>query len=321
MMSPILSIIVPVYKVENYLDDCVQSIIHQTLKNWELILVDDGSPDKCPLICDDYAAKDLRIKVLHIANGGQSRARNKGIEVAKGRFITFVDSDDDIAYNTYKDNIDFMVQHPEIDILQFPQKRIGWGDNFVKQTNVFYKGKKELFLHNYNDLQIDNTIWSKIYKRESIGPIRFREGHLHEDKMFILDLLKNVEVVYISNIGCYNYYKREGSILNTFSYSRLEDWIYTEIETLDYMYEFPELKKEWIPRWMYNVRMLIVEKKKHNDWNIICLLKNINDHRPGITFINVPIKDVVSALFIKVFGIQMYYNLYLWVLKHKQTTL
>lgn len=310
MKSPLLSVIVPVYKSEKYLDTCVQSILNQTFIDWELILVDDGSPDNCPQMCDYYSKQDNRIKVLHITNGGQSRARNRGMEMAKGQYITFVDSDDDIAPDTYKGNIEFMMQHPEVDFVQFPQKRIDWGDNFNKITNVYYKGKKELFLNNYQDLQIDNTIWSKIYKKESISSVKFREGHLHEDKLFILDLIKQISVVYISDIGCYNYYKREGSTLNTASYSRLEDWIFTETETLDYMYEFPELEKEWIGRWMYNVRMLMGVQKDHPNWDILHILFQLDIHMPKIT-LKSSVKDLFSFITIKTIGIKPFYNMYM----------
>ena len=93
---PRLSIIVPVYKVEKYIHKCVDSILNQTFTDYELILVDDGSPDNCGKICDEYAKKDSRVKVIHKKNGGQSSARNKGLDHAKGNYISFIDSDDDI---------------------------------------------------------------------------------------------------------------------------------------------------------------------------------------------------------------------------------
>lgn len=95
--QPLISVIVPVYKVEPYLDRCVQSIVNQTYENLEIILVDDGSPDNCPAMCDAWAAKDGRVQVIHKENGGVSTARNAGINIAKGAFFTFVDSDDWIA--------------------------------------------------------------------------------------------------------------------------------------------------------------------------------------------------------------------------------
>ena len=317
MSSPCLSIIVPVYKSEKYLDNCIRSIIDQNYKDWELILVDDGSPDKCPQICDKYSKNDDRIKVLHIENGGQSKARNMGIDEAKGTFITFVDSDDDIEPDTYKENISLLTKHPEIDFLQFPQNRIDWGNNFIKKTGVYYRGKKELFLNNYQDLQIDNAVWNKIYRKESIGSIRFREGHVHEDKLFILELIKKINVVYISGIGGYNYYKREGSTLNTYNFQKLEDWIYTELLTLDYMYEFHELKKEWLGRWMHNIRMLMNIQKKHPDWDIQSLLYQLCQHEPGFFSAKGTIKDVFLYYFIKIFGMQSYHKIYLLLLNKR----
>lgn len=94
MERDLISIIVPVYKVEPYLDRCIQSIVNQTYKNLEIILVDDGSPDNCPVMCDTWAQRDTRIKVIHKKNSGQADARNMGLEVAKGTYFTFVDSDD-----------------------------------------------------------------------------------------------------------------------------------------------------------------------------------------------------------------------------------
>ena len=110
-MEDLISVVVPIYNVENYIKKCVDSILSQTYKNLEIILVDDGSPDNCPQICDEYAQKDNRIKVIHKENGGLSDARNAGIDISKGKFITFIDSDDyiekdyvEVLYNSIKEN-------------------------------------------------------------------------------------------------------------------------------------------------------------------------------------------------------------------------
>jgi len=100
MNLPVFSLIIPIYKVEKYLDKCVQSIINQTYSNIEVILVDDGSPDNCPWMCEEYEKKDTRIKVIHKKNGGLSDARNKGMSLATGKYIIFVDADDYIALDT-----------------------------------------------------------------------------------------------------------------------------------------------------------------------------------------------------------------------------
>lgn len=97
MKKPLISVIVPIYNVESYLNRCVESIVNQTYQNLEIILVDDGSPDNCPQICDDWARKDSRIKVIHKENGGLSDARNAGMNIATGEYISFIDSDDYVA--------------------------------------------------------------------------------------------------------------------------------------------------------------------------------------------------------------------------------
>ena len=99
----LVSIVVPIYKVEKYLSRCVQSLLNQTLKDIEIILVDDGSPDKCPEMCEDYLKADKRVKVVHKVNGGLSSARNAGIDVATGKYIGFVDSDDSILPTMYEE--------------------------------------------------------------------------------------------------------------------------------------------------------------------------------------------------------------------------
>ena len=115
-----LSIIVPVYKVRRHLQRCIESILQQTYTDYELILVDDGSPDNCGAICDRYAQECDKVKVIHKKNGGLSSARNAGIAAAKGEYITFVDGDDTIASGTYYYNMRILQSNPDIDILEYP---------------------------------------------------------------------------------------------------------------------------------------------------------------------------------------------------------
>ena len=120
MKKIMLSVIIPVYNVEKYLRKCVDSILLQDFANMEVILVDDGSPDNSGAICDEYAEKDARVKVIHKENGGVSSARNTGLDVAQGKYIAFVDSDDYLLPNSFQPNVEYMENHPDIDLLQFP---------------------------------------------------------------------------------------------------------------------------------------------------------------------------------------------------------
>ena len=116
-----LSIVIPVYRVERTLDRCVESVISQSFRDIQVILVDDGSPDDCPQMCDEWAERDPRIEVIHKRNGGLSDARNYGIYQATGEYITFVDSDDNLSYDhTLAQLMDLLDQHPEYDILEYP---------------------------------------------------------------------------------------------------------------------------------------------------------------------------------------------------------
>ena len=115
-----LSIIIPVYNVETTLNKCIESVVNQDFSNYELILVDDGSPDRCPQICDRWALKSEKISVIHKKNGGLSDARNAGIDVARGKYITFIDSDDYIGEHTFAPVMDYIARNPEVDILEYP---------------------------------------------------------------------------------------------------------------------------------------------------------------------------------------------------------
>ena len=128
MPTPTLSIIVPVYKVEAYLPTCIDSILSQTFRDFELILVDDGSPDRSGAICDEYASRDSRIHAVHQANAGVSAARNTGLDTMRGQFVTFVDSDDELGTpTTLEENLRILMDDPAIDVVQFPHeyRRIG----------------------------------------------------------------------------------------------------------------------------------------------------------------------------------------------------
>ena len=315
MPSPLLSVIVPVYNTEPYLDACVKSILSQTLQDWEMILVDDGSPDGCPKMCDEYAQQDTRIQVIHQANGGLSHARNQGIKASHGKYIAFVDSDDTIEPDTYEGNIAILEAHPDIDVIQFPMNRIGWGDQYYHKPAI-YRGKKELFLNNYRNNPIDNTVCMKIFRREIFDCILFREGHVHEDKMFVLQMLQHIDVLYISDIGHYNYYRRENSIQTTDSLAKTSDWIDTETATLQYLYLFPELKKEWMGRWMYDIRWLMNMKYKHQEWDVLPLLKGMYSVRPHFN-LNASAKNLFWYSYIRMFGVDCFHRKYLYLLQRK----
>lgn len=226
MDNPLISIIVPIYNVEKYLPKCVESIAHQTYRNLEIILVDDGSPDRCGEMCDQYAVKDSRIKVIHKQNGGLSDARNVAIDVAKGEYITFVDSDDYIS--TYFIEFLFvLIRRTKADIAEcsyvlfyedsgmknsctpkFSEFRLYTGDNAIK--NVFYQKN------------LNCSAWGKLYKKSLFKTIRYPKGLLFEDLAIIYPLLKQVRTLVYTRMPLYYYLARPTSILGNFTLKRTD---------------------------------------------------------------------------------------------------
>lgn len=210
---PRLSVIVPVYKVEKYIHKCVDSILNQTFTDLELILVDDGSPDKCGEICDEYAKKDARVRVIHKENGGQSSARNRGLDIAKGEIIGFVDSDDDIEVNMYKNLIDFM-DREELDIA-FCDVYLVRGDR-VREQSMYSENK---VLNNVEGLKdnlickIDNAVWNKIYKKNIFDNLRFTEGIVYEDVRIMYKIFSESQKSGYLKQSLYYYYKRPNSTI------------------------------------------------------------------------------------------------------------
>jgi len=214
-MNPILSIIVPVYKVEDYIHKCISSILSQTFTDFELILIDDGSPDNCGAICDDYAKKDNRIIVIHQKNQGLSAARNAGLDIAKGDYITFVDSDDSISEYIYSDNMDILLKDKSIDVLEYPyQKVYNQEIKLVTDPINHIYGCNNIF--SYWALQSNKgpNVWSKIYKASIFETIRFPYGKVYEDLFILPDVSEKVSHLYTSEKGFYFYTIRENSLSN-----------------------------------------------------------------------------------------------------------
>ena len=212
-----MSIIVPVYRVEQYLAECIESILAQTFTDWELILVDDGSPDGSGAICDLYAARDRRIRVIHKPNGGVSAARNDALDVACGRYITFIDSDDYLGSpDTYGENIKILETHPEIDIVQYPI-----GDNAVQVGMIDGKAAIPEAIVQW---RITGYLWDKIFRRKAFTNVRLpRDVQFAEDTWCLTDMVGNVRAVYVSCKGRYVYRQRDDSAVHTFTAAQCLD--------------------------------------------------------------------------------------------------
>lgn len=213
----LISVIVPVFKVEQYLEKCVNSIINQTYKNLEIILVDDGSPDRCPEMCDNFAKKDKRIKVVHKQNGGLSDARNAGIDKSTGNLLMFVDSDDYLELNAIEILYNNLVQ-TNADI-SFSDFAFVYDDdegihNYENKIEVY--SKEEVIQRFALKGAVYFTVaWCKLVKREVLGNIRFPVGKLHEDEFTTYKIMFNASKIVRSSCTLYRYLQRSGSIMQS----------------------------------------------------------------------------------------------------------
>ena len=221
-----LSIIVPVYKVRRYLQRCIESILQQTYTDYELILVDDGSPDNCGAICDRYAQECDKVRVIHKKNGGLSSARNAGIAAARGEYITFVDGDDAVASATYYYNMRILQSNPDIDILEYP---IHTHYESPKSKIISFKPEKVQGNDNVFNDWINRQGYehcfacNKIYRADLFMFIRYPENEVFEDTLITPMLIESSNTVYYSDAGFYYYYDNEESISNRHS---LESYIF-----------------------------------------------------------------------------------------------
>ena len=246
-MTDVISVIVPIYKVESYLDRCIQSIVGQTYPNLEIILVDDGSPDRCPAMCDDWAKKDSRIMVIHKENGGLSDARNAGMRAAKGEYLAFVDSDDYIAPDMLESLLR-AIEQDRSDIAACTVEMV-WEDETpsrlltVNKRCVLDRNKAQAAL--LNETLLKQPVWYKLYKRTLICEIPFEVGKYHEDVFWSYQAVGCASrVSLVDKIGYY-YTQRTGSIMGAgYSLKRLDAM---EAYEKRYQYvsrEFPELEQK-----------------------------------------------------------------------------
>ena len=219
MIGKKISVIVPVYKVENELDRCVSSILNQTYKNIEIILVDDGSPDRCPKLCDEYSKKDSRVRVIHKKNGGLSSARNNGLKHATGEFILYVDSDDFIELDTCErfleyadDDVDFVVGVGKL-IKKETQ-------HMLRHSNIIPGKKYEA--KDFAIQSIKNAEWHasaclNLYSRKYLlkNKLFYKEGILYEDTYILPDLYLRARCIVYMDYPFYNYIIRENSIMTS----------------------------------------------------------------------------------------------------------
>ncbi len=241
-MDKTISVIVPVYKVEKYIRNCIDSLINQTYTNLEIILVNDGSPDNCPQIIEEYAKKDNRIRVIHKENGGLSSARNIGLKHAKGEYVAFVDSDDTVDLKIYENLYNLINRHSAdvavCEILHVKEQEDGKilfpTSEQVEVVEREYT-RSEMLKQMMVNGNIGNFACTKLFKRELFDDVFFPDGKVYEDVATIYKIIHKANKIVCTSKKLYYYlYGREGAITSSFS----EKKIFDSLEAYHSQYKF-----------------------------------------------------------------------------------
>ena len=231
-----LSIIIPVYRTEATLDRCVMSVLRQNTPDMEVILVDDGSPDNCPALCEGLAARDSRIRIIHKTNGGLSDARNAGIDIATGAYVTFVDSDDYLANHTYGPLMERLEQQPDIDILEYPVY-VHYGSHSQYKTDF----NPETTYHDMEAYWLEGRAYqhtyacNKIFRKSLFDEVRFPVGKVFEDAHTLPLLLQKAATVQTANLGLYYYCSNSNGITQTADGEALRMLLQPHVEMISQM--------------------------------------------------------------------------------------
>lgn len=239
----LISVIVPIYQVEPYLDGCIRSIVHQTYTNLEIILVDDGSPDRCPVICDDWAARDSRIKVIHKENGGLSDARNAGMAAATGNLLSFIDSDDAIAPDFLEKLYGALTEY-HADVAECAVSYVNEAGEVLRERKaapVQTMDHMEALRHLVLEDGIYQTVWNKLYRRSAVINIPFVVGKYNEDEFWTWQVFDRIGTLAVVQEPLYYYLQRGSSIIGVGYNLRRLDGLDAQFQRMESLQKYQEL--------------------------------------------------------------------------------
>lgn len=296
MNTHYISVIVPVYKVEPFLKKCILSLLNQTFTNLEIILIDDGSPDNCGKMCDDYVAKDSRIIVIHKKNGGLSSARNAGIDIAKGDYLMFIDSDDYVEPDFCEKAYHFVTDNNVL------CASFGYYEHWSDRTDEFHTSKTKVIpakdaiksLITKDDV-IFNFAWNKIYHRSLFNNIRYPEGRYYEDQGTTYKLFDAAKTIYVDPSMLYHYNRRQETITQALGIEQtqepkiLNDIFDLWIERLDFIRnKYPDLVNSVLNQIVgLIVRSFNILKWKNDRFLITKFEQFLNVHKQEILLLNI----------------------------------
>lgn len=243
-METAISVIVPIYRVEKFLPQCIESVLNQTFTDFELILVDDGSPDRCPAICDEAAERDARVRVIHQANQGLSAARNAGIEAARGAWLSFVDSDDYIAPQFYE-KLYQTAQRTDADCVMCSVQNVDESGKpidsaLMRVADEVKTGREVLRKIGRDDVTPYLTAWNKLYRRKLFNTLRYPAGRQNEDVFVFAELFCQVQRAVCVAEPLYFYRKRIGSIMNSVVTLRNLDEMWAYVNCFEHLQQDDE---------------------------------------------------------------------------------
>ena len=242
MDQPLISVIVPVYRVEKYLDQCISSIVSQTYQNLEIILVDDGSPDRSGAMCDAWAEKDSRIRVIHQQNAGGGAARNAALDVAQGVWVAFVDSDDYIAPQMLTHLYELVCRGADIAECGYVITEDDHASFEKAETEAVFYTAEEAMLCHIHDTIFRQLIWNKLYRREVLKDVRFPVGTKIDDEYFTYRALGNAAKLIYSPRCCYAYRQQPQSVMHQKNLVKCRESILAKQQRLAYLQQrMPQL--------------------------------------------------------------------------------
>lgn len=315
-MSPLLSIIVPVYKSEAYLYQCINSILSQSFYDYELLLIDDGSPDNSGNICEEFASNDTRIKVIHTENRGVSAARNTGIKNAKGEYVTFVDSDDIISHDTYSCNMDILLSDRSIDLLEYPvYVHYQSAEEYIwKIEDKHVHGLRETFIYWIKTKgYLRSYLCNKIFKRELFKDISFPYKKTFEDTFITPLIVERTHHIYFSSYGLYYYYSRDNSITKRGMYSDFCNLLEANISIWKHLEYYPELMAERDQLYLCSVDVLIdiyrITKEDITNIPKIEEIKKLRFSLQRLFSLNIPLFVKFKNITLSLFGLERHCRL------------
>ena len=241
----LVSIIIPVFNVQLYLAEALDSVVKQTYENLEIIIVDDGSTDGSGKICDEYAKRDRRIIVIHQENKGLSAARNAGLDIMTGSVVAFLDPDDAYCHNYISSMMEVM-DREKVDLVickyttHYTDQRMSWEcDKNINTSPQISQGKynRNIVLRALADGKVGFNVWNKLYKGYLWKDIRFPVGHVYEDIDTIFRIIDLCKTIYVMNNPLYLYRKRQGSITERYTFDYLNDWNLAQADFESYISE------------------------------------------------------------------------------------